>query len=361
MTYIGGQLVESREDAGHGRSIEGTLLSVVVPCYNEEDVISLTHQRLVDSLGGQPFRLQVLYVDDGSTDRTGTILAELAAKHEFVKVVSFSRNFGQQPAVSAGLRHADGGLVAVIDADLQDPPEVILEMITKWRDGMDVVYGVRRDRKEGRAKKAAYDLFYRLYRVAADMDVPLHAGDFALLDRRVVDVINDLPERNRFVRGLRAWTGFQQTGHEYSRAARAGGEPKYSFIKLVKLASDGIFNFSTVPLTLVLLVGILTAFIAAVGMGFVFAVRVLDLTVLGVPAAEVPGFTFVALAVMLFGGIQLVSIGILGEYIGRIYKEVKQRPPYIVSGVSGKMSDPPGFETRDRSLVSPAADKSHRA
>jgi len=221
-------------------SARNALLSVVVPCFNEEAVLALTHQRLMESLGADAsFDLEIVYVNDGSRDRTEEMLFELADRDPRVKVVSFTRNFGHQPAVSAGLRYASGDAVAVIDADLQDPPEVILRLMEKWREGYDVVNAVRESRKEGVAKRFAYALFYRVYRWLASIDVPLDSGDFALMDRRVVDVMNALPEKNRFVRGLRSWSGFRQTGLAYERQSRAAGETKYSFRKLVGLAFDG--------------------------------------------------------------------------------------------------------------------------
>ena len=234
------------------------LLSVIVPCYNEQDVIGVTHQRLMETLGdNQEFTLEIIYVNDGSRDQTETLLFDLEGGDNRVKVVSLSRNFGHQPAVSAGLAYATGDIIAIIDADLQDPPEVILQMINKWREGFDVVYGIRTHRKEGLLKRLSYASFYRLYRSLASVDVQLNSGDFALLDRRVADVLNSLPEKNRFIRGLRAWSGFRQTGLVYERAARAAGESKYSFKKLIKLAFDGIFNFSTAPLTIIFITGII--------------------------------------------------------------------------------------------------------
>ncbi len=241
-------------------SARKVLVSVVVPCFNEEAVIGLTHRQLIEALGGDAsFDLEIVYVNDGSHDRTEALLFELADQDPRVKVVSFTRNFGHQPAVSAGLEYAGGDAVAVIDADLQDPPEVILRLVAKWREGYDVVNAVREKRKEGLAKRLAYALFYKVYRRLASIDVPLDSGDFALMDRRVVDVMNALPEKNRFVRGLRSWSGFRQTGVAYERASRAAGETKYSFAKLLRLAFDGIVNFSTAPLSLIFGLGVATA------------------------------------------------------------------------------------------------------
>ncbi|HSD54751.1 MAG TPA: glycosyltransferase family 2 protein [Burkholderiales bacterium] len=317
-------------------SARNALLSVVVPCFNEEAVIGLTHQRLVASLGGDPsFDLEIVYVDDGSRDRTEEMLFDLADRDARVKVVSFTRNFGHQPAVSAGMRYASGDAVAVIDADLQDPPEVILRLVEKWREGYDVVNAVRENRKEGVAKRFAYALFYRTYRWLASVDVPLDSGDFALMDRRVVDVVNALPEKNRFVRGLRSWSGFRQTGVAYERQSRAAGETKYSFRRLVRLAFDGIVNFSTAPLSLIFGLGVVTAFLALLAAVAYLVWRLVDVPILGYTPGQAPGFTTLILVILFFSGVQLISIGILGEYLGRIYEETKMRPTYVVKEVRG--------------------------
>jgi dolichol-phosphate mannosyltransferase len=317
------------------------LLSVVVPCFNEESVIALTHRRLLESLGGNAsFDLEIVYVNDGSRDRTEEMLFDLADRDARVRVVSFTRNFGHQPAVSAGLRHATGDAVAVIDADLQDPPEVILRLMEKWREGYDVVNAVRESRTEGVAKRFAYALFYRTYRWLASIDVPLDSGDFALMDRRVVEVMNALPEKNRFVRGLRSWSGFRQTGVAYERASRAAGETKYSFGKLVRLAFDGIVNFSTAPLSLIFGLGVATAVLALVAAAAYLVWRLVDIPILGYTPGQAPGFTTLILVILFFSGVQLISIGILGEYLGRIYQETKMRPTYVVKEVRGGRQAP---------------------
>ena len=312
------------------------LVSVVVPCFNEEAVIGLTHQRLVEALGDTPsLDLEIVYVNDGSRDRTEELLFALADRDPRVKVVSFTRNFGHQPAVSAGLEYASGDAVAVIDADLQDPPEVILRLVEKWREGYDVVNAVREKRKEGVAKRFAYALFYKLYRRLASIDVPLDSGDFALMDRRVVDVMNALPEKNRFVRGLRSWSGFRQTGVAYERDSRAAGETKYSFRKLLLLAFDGIVNFSTAPLSFIFGLGIVTAVIAMCAGAIYLAARIFAIPIFGYTPGEAPGFTTLILTILFFSGVQLISIGILGEYLGRIYQEIKMRPTFVVKEVRG--------------------------
>ena len=315
------------------------MMSVVVPCYNEEAVILRTHERLlrvVKKCVGTGFEL--LYVNDGSTDRTEAILHELSEQDERVIVLSFTRNFGHQPAVTAGLEHALGDIVVVIDADLQDPPELIPDMLSKWRQGYEIVYGVRTKRKEGFMRRLIYAVFYRAYRMVANIDVPLDSGDFALLDRRVVDVLNDLPEKNRFVRGLRAWAGFKQVGCAYERAARAAGKSKYTFATLVQLAFDGIFNFSTLPLTMIFLVGICTAAFSATAAAVYFLARIMGFTIFGRSPEDVPGFTTLILTLLLFSGVQLMSMGVIGEYLARIYQEAKRRPAYLIRQIQNGAS-----------------------
>ena len=261
---------------------------------------------------------------------TGEILAGLAAEDPRIDIVTFTRNFGHQAAVSAGLRRAEGDVAAVIDADLQDPPEVVLEFIDRWLVGYDVVYGIRTKRKESPFKRLSYSVFYRIFQALASIDAPLDAGDFCLIDRRILDTVNALPEKNRFFRGLRAWAGSRQTGVAYARDPRAAGESKYPFLKLVKLASDGIFNFSTAPLTMVFYVGITMATVAFLGLGPVLVSRIFDIAYFGMRAGAVQGFASTILSILFIGGVQMVSTGILGEYIGRIYQEVKARPAYVI-------------------------------
>jgi polyisoprenyl-phosphate glycosyltransferase len=306
------------------------LLSIVIPCFNEEDVIRLTYRRLIDVLGNRGFCLQIVFVDDGSDDGTPDIAAEIAKGDPRVKTVLLSRNFGHQAAVSAGLADADGDAVVIMDADLQDPPEAVIQMIEKWVQGADIVYGIRTKRKESLLKRVGYNLFYRAFQRLADIDIPLDAGDFSLMDRKVLDVINALPERNRFFRGLRAWSGFCQVGVAYERQPRAAGSTKYTLMELLGLAKDGIFNFSTVPLTGVFYLGTLMSVLSFVALLLVLIFRLFNIPIFGMRAADVQGFSSTILTILLIGGIQLVSIGVLGEYIGRIYHEIKGRPTYIV-------------------------------
>lgn len=322
------------------------LLSVVVPCFNEQDVILLTYRKLVDVLGNTGFGLQIVFVDDGSHDSTSDIVIDLAKDDPRVKTVLFSRNFGHQAAVSAGLANADGDAVVVIDADLQDPPEVVVQMIQKWLDGADVVYGIRTNRKEHLLKRIGYKVFYRMFQQLASINAPADAGDFSLIDRKVLDVINQLPERNRFFRGLRAWSGFRQAGVTYERAARAAGSTKYPLGKLIRLGSDGIFSFSTAPLTGVLLVGITMSIMSFIVLVLVLVLRTFDIPIFGMRASDVQGFSSTILTTLLIGGIQLVSTGVLGEYIGRIYHETKGRPSYVIRDkIARPASDLPPAQT----------------
>ena len=310
------------------------LLSVVVPCFNEQEVLKHTHRHLINVLGENPeFDLEIVYVNDGSRDLTEAILFELADTDSRVKVISLTRNFGHQSAITAGLNYAVGDIVAVIDADLQDPPEVIISMIAKWREGFEVVYGVRTKRKEGLFKRLSYKTFYRLYRIFAQIEMPVDSGDFALLDRRVVDLLNSLPEKNRFIRGLRAWTGFRQTGLAYRRGVRAAGNSKYSFRKLLKLAFDGIFNFSTTPLTIIFIAGVTIAFLSVLAALVYIIARIENFNIFGSSPGDVPGFTTLILVILFFSGVQLISLGIIGEYLGRIYRESKMRPTYVIKEI----------------------------
>ena len=344
-------LIATREAlAGEELRREKFLLSIVVPCFNEEDVIRLTYRRLVDVLANRGFRLQIVFVDDGSGDGTPDIAVEIAKSDPRVKTVLLSRNFGHQAAVTAGLADADGDAVVIMDADLQDPPEAVIQMIDKWLQGADIVYGIRTKRKESLLKRTAYNLFYRAFQWLANIDVPADAGDFSLIDRKVLDIINALPEKNRFFRGLRAWSGFRQVGIAYERQARAAGSTKYPLMKLMGLAKDGIFNFSTMPLTAVFFLGTLMSVLSFAGLLFVLTLRLFDLSIFGMRAADVQGFSSTILTILLIGGVQLVSTGVLGEYIGRIYHEIKGRPTYVIRDkVAARDADiHPLMETNDR-------------
>ena len=301
------------------------LLSVIVPCYNEEDVLRATHERLSNVLREMPeLDYELLFVNDGSRDQTQQILTHLQLHDHRVRVLLLSRNFGHQIAVTAGLEEAVGDAVVIIDADLQDPPEVIPQMVHLWREGNDVVYGIRMDRQgESRFKLWTAKAFYRLINRLSETKMPLDAGDFRLLDRKVVDVIKTMPERARFLRGMVSWAGFRQVSIPYDRAARHAGDSKYPLRKMIHFAMDGIISFSLVPLKLAIWTGFLAIWIAVAGIIVAIIDRLLEKNL-------TRGWASLFVAVLFMGGVQLVSLGILGEYLGRIYTEVKRRPLYVV-------------------------------
>jgi dolichol-phosphate mannosyltransferase len=271
---------------------------------------------------------EIVFVNDGSRDRSAEMLRLHHQRDSRLKSITLSRNFGHQVAVTCGLDHAQGDAVIVMDGDLQDPPEVLPGMIARWREGFDVVYAVRRRRKEMWAKVLAYKFFYWLLHRVSYLDIPLDSGDFSLMDRRVVELLATMPERNRFVRGLRTWVGLRQTGFEYERDARFAGESKYSFTKLMRLAFDGLVSYSFVPLRMVSNVGMLVSLSALAYMLYLLVARAFGDT-------TIQGWTSTVVIVLFLGGIQLLSLGIIGEYIGRIFDEVKQRPQYVVSETLG--------------------------
>ncbi len=300
-------------------------LSVVVPCYNEEAVITQTHERLRGVLAGLgDLDFEIVYVDDGSSDRTALLLQRLQREDRSVRVVRFSRNFGHQVAVSAGIDHAAGDAVVLIDADLQDPPETIREMVTRWREGYDVVYGVRTDRPgESAFKLATAKGFYRLMNRLSDTAIPLDTGDFRLMDRKVVTALQSMPERDRFVRGMVSWVGFRQTALPYQRAPRAAGESKYPLFKMLRFAFDGITSFSVAPLRVAIWLGFFASAVAAAGIVYALTLRLWT-------SMWVTGWTLLFIGILFMGGVQLISLGIIGEYVGRIYAESKRRPLYLV-------------------------------
>jgi polyisoprenyl-phosphate glycosyltransferase len=306
------------------------LLSVVVPCLNEQEALRETHARLSVVLAKIRANFEIVYVDDGSTDATPEVLRELQALDKRVRVVRFSRNFGHQMAITAGLEHAVGDSVVVIDADLQDPPETIVAFFGKWEEGYDVVYGVRTERDgETAFKLLTAKLFYRCITRLSDTQIPLDTGDFRLMDRRVVDVLLGMPERDRFVRGMVSWLGFSQVAVPYHREPRLAGVTKFSFFKMLRFAMDGIFSFSIVPLRVATWTGFITSFLAILGIVLVSLEHFLGVEGL------VKGWTSTMFAVLFIGGVQLICMGIIGEYIGRIYGESKHRPLYVVRETLG--------------------------
>jgi dolichol-phosphate mannosyltransferase len=299
------------------------LISIILPFYNEEEIVDELYGRLVKVFENNENDFEVIAVNDGSKDATFKKLKEYALKDKRLRVIDFSRNFGHQIAISAGISFSNGAAAIIIDADLQDPPELIPELIKKWKEGYEVVYGVREKRKEGIFKRICYSLFYKVLRSVANIDIPLDSGDFCLMDKKVVDILKNIPERNRFIRGIRCWIGFRQIGFKYERDVRYAGVPKYTFIKLIKLAFDGIVSFSHFPLRIASTFGFLISIITFL-IGLFLIIKRL------VYGTQVYGLTTIIIAVLFLGGIQLVTIGIIGEYIGRIYDEVKQRPIFII-------------------------------
>ena len=301
------------------------LLSIVVPVYNEQEVLPEFQKRLSKVLDDLQASTEIIYVNDGSRDRSAEVIAGLHRQDPRVKGLSFSRNFGFQIAVTAGLDHAQGDAVILTDADLQDPPELYPEMIAKWREGYDVVYGVRASRVgETWFKEFTAKIFYRLIYRITDVDIPLDTGDFRLMDRRVVNAIRRMPERNRFLRGMVPWVGYRQTGVPYQRQARFAGESKFSSVRqMLPFAIDAITSFSYFPLQMATYFGFLIAAISAVAIVVVIILRLLG-------PHPLTGQATTLVVVLFLGGVQMISLGIIGEYLGRIYDEVKGRPMYLV-------------------------------
>lgn len=309
-------------DAGHATG-SSPQVSVVIPVYNEHENLPELQGRLTTVLEATGLTYEIVYVDDGSKDESVEMVEAFRDDDARVRLVRLSRNFGHQAALNAGLDHAQGDAVIMMDADLQDPPELLTEFIARWRDGAEVVYGVREHRQGSVPKRIAYRLFYRLYRALADIDVPLDAGDFCLLDREVADAIRSLPERQRFLRGLRSWVGFDQVAVAFDRPDRFAGEPKYQLSGLVKLALDGLLSFSVAPLRLASALGFGVAIAGVVYVAFALVARMLSGSV---PA----GWTSIVAIMLVLGGVQLIMIGIVGEYLARVYSESKERPTYVV-------------------------------
>ena len=310
--------------------INQPIYSLVIPIYNEEENIMEMYRRLHDVMEQLDGDVELILIDDGSRDRSLSMMRELHHRDHRVHYLSLARNFGHQIAVTAGLNFVQGKCIIVMDADLQDPPELILTMIEKWHQEYQVVYAQRISRqKEGWLKRLTAYLFYRLLRRLAKVDIPVDTGDFCLMDRQVVDILNSMPERNRYVRGLRAWVGFRQTSVLFERNPRFAGDVKYTFGKSLSLAIDGIISFSTVPLRLATYIGILSAFIA------LFMILLVLYWRLSEPFSPIIGYTLITISMFFLGSVQLICIGILGEYIGRIYEEVKGRPLYTLKETGG--------------------------
>lgn len=309
------------------RATTSPMVSIVVPAFNEETAITVFFTEIFNVLQDYTGGIEIILVNDGSTDNTRNEIVKQSEKHPVVKLINLSRNFGKEAALTAGLDHARGDVVIPMDIDLQDPPELIIPMIEKWRKGFDVVYGIRANRHgDSLAKRLTASMFYRFFNWISDVSIPENVGDFRLMDRKVVDVLKTFPERNRFMKGLFAWSGFNSTSISYERSSRSKGESKWSYWKLWNFALDGLFSFSTVPLRIWSYIGAFISFMAFLYIGFL-VIRVL------ISGVDVPGYASIMTVILFFGGIQLLSIGIIGEYIGRIFMESKTRPIYIIDSI----------------------------
>jgi len=306
------------------------LISVIVPCYNEEAVLSATINRLTSTLTNlSSFDFEIIIVNDGSRDSTRLIVEERMKQDNRIKLVNLTRNFGHQIAVSAGLNKSSGAAAVIIDSDLQDPPELIEEFLKQWENGFDVVYGVRANRLgESRFKKYSAWIFYRLLNKMTDLEIPPDVGDFRLISRRVITTINAFPEKSRYLRGLISWTGYPSVGVPYVREPRFAGETKYPLKNMLRLARQAIFSFSNKPMELVITLGSLIAFSSIVASAWFTGSQIL----LGV---AIPGWTGLIVAVTFLGGIQILAIGIVGSYVGQIFNEVKGRPLYVIESEIG--------------------------
>lgn len=300
-------------------------ISLVLPVYNESENIEELYKRCYKVLKNYQ-KFEIIFVDDGSNDNSFELITGLAQKNsESVKIIRFSRNFGHQIAITAGIDYANGDIVIIMDSDLQDPPEVMLKMIKKWQEGYEIVYAKRRKRKDSLFKKSTAYLFYRLLQKIANINIPVDVGDFRLMDKKVVNALRHMKEHSRFMRGLTSWTGFKETYVFFDRNERKYGKTNYSFLKMIKLAIDGITSFSHIPLRIATYLGFLSAFLGIIGIIYSLCWR------LFLPEATVSGWTTIIVIVSFLGGIQLIILGIIGEYIGRIYTEIQNRPLYLIS------------------------------
>ncbi|MBA2708066.1 MAG: glycosyltransferase family 2 protein [Gemmatimonadaceae bacterium] len=301
-------------------------LSVVVPIYNEEEVIEVLHSRLLQVLAPSVDSFEIIFVNDGSRDRSSAMLDAICLSDRRFKALHFSRNFGHQAAVTAGLHAVQGDCAVVIDADLQDPPELMITMLEKWREGFEVVYAQRVAREgEGMFKRATASMFYTILGSVSEIQVPRDTGDFCLMDRRIVDLLNSLPERNRFLRGLRAWLGFRQTAVPFERPPRFAGTTKYPVTRMIALATDAVFALSKAPLRIATYLGFSVSAISfLLGVAFIIERLTSD-------SGIARGWASTIVVVLFLGGVQLICLGVIGEFIGRIYDEVKGRPLYVVA------------------------------
>ncbi len=313
------------------------LLSLVVPVFNEEESVDLFVEAVTRVLDAAKLRFEIVFVNDGSRDNTLVHLLDSGERDKRLRTVNLSRNFGKEAALTAGIDNARGDVLIPMDIDLQDPPELIAAFVAKWREGYDLVYGVRTERSsDTHAKRLSAASFYRIFNLVSPVRIPAHAGDFRLVDRRAVEVLRQLPERNRFMKGLFAWVGFNAVGVPYERPARSAGDTKFNLWRLWNFAVDGLVSFSTAPLRAWFYIGVVIA-----GIAFVYALFIVTrVLLLGI---DTPGYASLLIVVLLMGGIQLLSLGIIGEYLGRLFLEVKARPIYVVEGVyeDGALKPPP--------------------
>ena len=306
------------------------MLSVIVPCFNESANIDNTFKRVELNIKKITDNYEIIFVDDGSTDNSFKILNEISEKNPHLKIIRFSRNFGHQYAIYAGIVSSSGEGIFLIDADLQDPPEKFQEMFDKWSSGYDVVYGVRKSRKGNFFKKILYSSYHKIFRWLSDLDNQADLADFCLMDKKIKEVFLEFKEKNLYFRGLRSWVGFKQLGIPYERDNRNLGETKYSLIKLFQLALDGILNFSIKPLNFIFLTGLVMFFFSIILIIFYLFQKFFGFSFLGTVPEEAKGFYTTIIIILFFGGMNLTALGIIGEYVGRLYKEVKDRPKYII-------------------------------
>ena len=307
-----------------------SLISLVVPVYNESGVVNIFIKRINNILASIDYKYEIIFIDDGSTDDTFLELEQIYKNYENIRVITFSRNFGKEAAISAGIDYSYGDALIPTDVDMQDPPELIVEFIKFWQDGYDVVYGIREDRSlDGLGKRITSKLFYTIFNKISKTKIPYNVGDFRLIDRKVIDVIKKLPERNRFMKGLFSWVGFKSIGIPYKRPERVSGKTKWNYWKLWNFSIDGITSFSTVPLKIWMYIG---GIISSVSF-FYALLLIIKVVIFG---SDVPGYASTLVAILFLGGLQLLVLGIYGEYLGRIYEESKSRPVYILDVVLGE-------------------------
>lgn len=315
----------SEEAAPEVLDLSSFKLSVIVPCFNEQETLNYSYTKIIDALE-EVKNIEIIFIDDGSTDATWKIISNLNAKDQRIKSIKFSRNFGHQYAVTAGLEHCSGDCIAIIDADLQDPPQIILKMIALWQRGYYVVFGKRKKRiGESVFKLVTANIFYKLLNQLSGDFIPRDTGDFRLIDKKISKCLKDMPEYDRFLRGMIAWIGFPQIGIEYTREKREFGETKYTLKKMIGLAASAIFSFSTKPLRLAIVFGVLSA-----GLALLILIYSIYMRIVGSPVA---GWTTLTVMISFFSGVQLLSIGVLGEYVGRAFIQTKQRPQYIIEEI----------------------------